>query len=166
MSNDIIRRARAGDKQAFAQLYVQQKDRLYRYAYFQLGNAQDAQDAVSDCVVEAYCGIAQLQSEKAFAAWIFRILYRVCCAAIRRNADRRVEEPLEDNAHLAREDTHLAPELEEALAILSPEDKDIVLLSVVAGYKTREIAEMLHLNHATVRSKLSRALAKMKTFLE
>ncbi len=166
MSNDIIRRARAGDKQAFAQLYIQHKDRLFRYAYFQLGNTQDAQDAVSDCVVEAYCGIAQLKSEKAFSAWIFQILYRVCCAAIRRNAARRAEVPLEDNDLLYREDAHLAPELEEALAVLTPEDKDIVLLSVVAGYKTREIAEMMHLNHATVRSRLSRALAKMKTFLE
>ena len=68
-----------------------------------------------------------------------------------------------DNGHLP---FVLAVELKEALAILSPEDRDIVLLSAVAGYKTREIADMLHLNHATVRSKLSRALAKMKTFLE
>ena len=34
MSTDIVSRARAGDKQAFAQLYLQQKDKLFRYAYF------------------------------------------------------------------------------------------------------------------------------------
>ena len=58
MSTNLIARARAGDKQAFAQLYLQHKDSLYRYAYFKLGNAQDAQDAVSDCIVEAYAGIS------------------------------------------------------------------------------------------------------------
>lgn len=166
MSNEVVSRARAGDKQAFAQLYVQHKDRLYRYAYFQLGNAQDAQDAVSDCVVEAYSGIAQLKNEQAFAAWIFRILYRVCCGALSRQISRREMENIDERHDLSREEAHLAPELEEALAILTPEDKSIVLLSVVAGYKTREIADMLHLNHATVRSRLSRALAKMKSFLE
>ena len=162
MGTDMISRARAGDQQAFAQLYAQYKDKLYRYAYFKLGNEQDAQDAVSDCVVEAYVGIAALKSEKAFSAWIFRILYRCCCAILSRPKDS----PLEDDGSLVHRDAHLAPELEEALAILSDEDRDIVLLNVVAGYKTREIAELLTLNHATVRSRLSRALAKMREFLE
>lgn len=166
MSNEVVSRARAGDKQAFAQLYEQHKDKLYRYAYFQLGNAQDAQDAVSDCMVEAYSGIAQLKSEKAFGSWIFQILYRVCCKALNKKINRREMENIDERPALTLEEPHLAPELEEALAILKPEDKKIVLLSVVAGYKTREIAEMMHLNHATVRSRLSRALAKMKTFLE
>ena len=72
MGTDMISRARAGDKQAFAQLYAQYKDKLFRYAYFKLGNEQDAQDAVSDCVVEAYLGIAALKSEKAFSRITFK----------------------------------------------------------------------------------------------
>ena len=166
MSDTLIQRAKAGDKQAFAQLYLQQKDRLFRYAYFKLGNTEDAQDAVSGCVTEAYAGITLLKTEKAFSAWLFRILYRECCRILRQNINRRVEESLEGVDYAVPETHHLAPELEEALAILSPEEKDIVLLSVVSGYKTREIAETLDLNHATVRSKLSRALAKMKNFFE
>ena len=165
-SSNLIQRARAGDKNAFAELYLQQKDSLYRYAYFKLGNEQDAQDAVSNCVAEAYAGIALLKSEAAFSRWLFQILYRECCRILRGNISRRAEESLEDNPQLTHYDSHLAPELEEALNILSPEEKDIVLLSAVAGYKTREIAAMLNLNHSTVRSKLSRALAKMKNFLE
>ena len=164
-STNIIKKARAGDKQAFAQLYITYKDSLFRYAYFKLGNTQDAQDAVSACVLEAYSGIAMLKSERAFSAWIFKILYRECCRIITQTAARKPEEAL-SGQESAGDTHHLAPELEEALNILSPEDKDIVLLSVVAGYKTREIAAMLSLNHTTVRSKLSRALAKMKSFLE
>ena len=166
MSTDIVSRARAGDKQAFAQLYLQQKDKLFRYAYFKLGNVQDAQDAVSDCVAEAYAGIPRLKNEDAFSSWLFKILYRQCYAILAENSRRMEQERFESIREPAVSDTHLAPELEEALAILSDEDRDIVLLSVVAGYKTREIAEMMHLNHATVRTRLSRALAKMKRFLE
>lgn len=165
-SIELIRKAKAGDRQAFAQLYLKQKDSLYRYAYFKLGNAQDAQDAVSDCVLEAFAGIAGLRDEKSFVSWSFRILYFRCCAILSSNIRRREAEQPEAETQTAVYDDHLAPELEEALAILSGEDRDIVLLSVVSGYKTREIAQMLNINHATVRSKLSRALAKMKDFLE
>ena len=163
---DIITKARAGDKQAFAQLYLTYKDKLFRYAYFKLGNVQDAQDAVGNCVTEAYTGVALLQNEKAFSAWLFKILYRECCRILTQNSARSIEQSIEGTEVAADNPIHLAPELEEALAILSPEDRDIVLLSVVSGYKTREIADLLGIKHATVRSKLSRALAKMKTFLE
>lgn len=165
-STDLIKRAKNGDKQAFAQLYVIHKDSLYRYAYFKLGNQSDAQDAVSDCIAKAYSGLSLLKNEQSFGAWIFKILYRQCCSILNRNISRRTEASLDDCMGLSREDNLLAPELHEALAQLSTEDKDIVLLSVVAGYKTREIAEMLSLNHSTVRSRLSRALEKMKNFLE
>ena len=166
MSTNLIARASAVDKQAFARRYLQHKGSLYRYAYFKLGNAQDAQDAVSDCIVEAYAGISRLKSEKAFVSWLFKILYRKCCAVLSGYSSRQAETSLDEGEEIPVSDSHLAPELEEALGILAPEDRDIVLLSVIAGYKTREIAEMLGINHATVRSKLSRALAKMKEFLE
>ncbi len=56
-------------------------------------------------------------------------------------------------------------ELREALATLSEEEKDIVLLSAVAGYSSKEIGQITKLKPATVRSKLSRSLAKMREFL-
>ena len=166
MSTDTINKARAGDKQAFAQLYLQHKDSLYRYAYFKLGNTHDAQDAVAECVAEAYAGISRLKSEKAFVSWLFQILYRKCCAVLSQNNARKDVLSLDESGDVPVTDDHLAPELEEALALLSAEEKDIVLLSVISGYKTREIATLLALNHATVRSRLSRALAKMREFLE
>ena len=100
MSTDTIKKARAGDRQAFAQLYLQHKDSLYRYAYFKLGNAHDAQDAVADCVAEAYAGISRLKSEKAFVSWLFQILYRKCCAILSRNSARKDMLSLDENGDL------------------------------------------------------------------
>ena len=125
MSTDTINKARAGDKQAFAQLYLQHKDSLYRYAYFKLGNAHDAQDAVADCVAEAYAGISRLKSEKAFVSWIFQILYRKCCAVLSGYSSRQAETSLDEGEEIPVSDSHMAPELEEALGILAPEDRDI-----------------------------------------
>lgn len=166
MDNDLVKRARNGDKTAFAKLYISYKDKLYRYAYFKLGNTHDAMDAVSNCITQAYLSIYSLKSEKAFSAWIFKILYRECCTILSKKA---VDSQIQDIDGLNIESpqgVELAPELKEALSILYDDEKDIVLLSVIAGYNSKELGSMLGIKASTVRSKLSRALAKMRKYLE
>ena len=162
---ELIKRARAGDKDAFSQLYLQYKDSLYRYAYYKLRSAEDAKDAVSACITQAYMGIASIRDERAFSSWLFRILYRECCAVIRRKTGLEFVE-IDENAHLQPDTSYIRSELSEALDSLSTEERDIVLLSAVAGYNSREIAALTGLKAATVRSRLSRSLAKMRAFLE
>lgn len=162
----LIGRAVAGDRDAFAALYMLYRDSLYRYAYFRLGNAADAEDAVSACIAAAYENIGSLRSDGAFRAWIFRILYRCCCAAIREQAkaaDREGEEALD---RMPAPESGISPELKEAFAVLSGEDREIVLLAAVAGYSSFEIGSMMSLKPSTVRSRLKRGLAKMRQFLE
>ena len=156
----LARQASAGDKEAFAALYMRYRDDLYRYAYFRLGNEEDARDAVSACIVEAYEGAA-------FKLWIFRILYRCCCRYIAQQNDMRNNRAdVEELQKLPAENSAISPEVKEAFGILDPCDRDIVLLSVIGGYNSPEIAAMTGLNPSTVRSRLKRALAKMKQFLE
>lgn len=161
----LAKKAKIGDKDAFAKLYTLYKDRLYRYAFFKLGSESDAMDAVSDCICEAYKYINTLNKPEAFSAWVFRILYRCCAKYISEQSDSRKYDELEENTASYTEDFKSA-ELSEALAILGEDEKDIVLLSVVAGYKSKEISKILGLKPTTVRSKLSRSLAKMREFLE
>lgn len=162
----LVTRASRGDKDAFAALYTRYQDDLYRYAFFKLGNEEDARDAVSSCIVAAYEGIYGLRTASAFKAWIFRILYRSCCRVIEEQRFRNHRADTAELDKLSAPDSTLSPELKEAFGILSGEDRDIVLLSAVAGYNSREIAVMTGLKSSTVRSRLSRALAKMKQFLE
>lgn len=167
MSGDnVIQMAVNGDKIAFAKLYSRYKDRLYRYAYFKLGNDTDAQDAVADCIVCAYQSIGILKNDKAFDAWIFKILYRSCCAIIKRQIELKNTGNLDDRENLTFEEPGFeSVELKDALKELNETDRDIVLLSAVAGFNSREIGRLLGLKPNTVRSRLSRALAKMKAFL-
>ena len=162
----LISRAVTGDKEAFAALYMQYRDSLYRYAYFRLGNDADAEDAVSACIVAAYENIGSLKNEGAFRVWVFRVLYRCCCKIIR---EQIAASDREDEAALERmpsaDSAQLSPELQEAFGVLSDEDREIVLLSVIAGYTSREIAALLNLKSSTVRSRLMRGLSKMRVFL-
>ena len=164
----LIVTAMQGNRDAFAALYMRYRDSLYRYAYFRLGSAEDAEDAVSACVAAAYENIGTLRAEGAFRAWLFRILYRCCCAVLREriaSADSEGEEAL-DTLPDRGDGTALSPELSEAFGILSEADREIVLLSVIAGYTSPEIAAMLSLKPSTVRSRLKRSLSKMRRFLE
>lgn len=162
----LVALAVGGDRNAFAALYTRYKDELYRYAYFRLGNAEDARDAVSACIVAAFEGIYALRAAGAFRPWIFRILYFACCQIIAQQSEQNARADVSELDRVEAASDTLSPELKEAFDILDPLGRDIVLLSVIAGYKSREIAGMTGLKPSSVRSRLSRALSKMRAFLE
>lgn len=161
----LVKSAKLGDKDAFCQLYMAYNSRLYRYAYYKLGNPYDAQDAVSDCIVEAFTNIHTLKNEGAFSSWMFKILYRCVCSSIKmQSASNRMDDVEDSNA--SYDISYESAELKEALDRLSAEEQDIVLLSIVGGYSSKDISDIMGIKPATIRSKQSRALSKMKSFLE
>lgn len=164
----LIGMAMRGNRDAFAALYTRYRDRLYRYAYFRLGSAEDAEDAVSSCIAAAFENIGSLREQGAFGAWLFRILYRCCCALQRDRiaANNRADTEALYTLPAQPDSTALSPELAEAFAVLDAQDRDIVLFSVIAGYSSAEIAAVMGMKPSTVRSRLKRALAKMRGFLE
>ena len=80
---ELVLCAQAGDVDAFCTLYDRYKRKLYNYAYYKLGNTQDAEDAVQDCMLAAYARLEQLKKAEAFAAWLYAILYHGCMAGIK-----------------------------------------------------------------------------------
>ena len=166
---ELVNKAKKGDKDAFCMLYSLYKDRLYRYAYYRLGNAQDAQDAVMDSIVSAYEQIVNLRRAQAFPSWIFKILYSVCTTYIKHQIRQRECESIDNvksTANLYTVIDESKTELCRALDMLSSEERDIVLLSVEAGFTSREISKITGLTAGSVRSKLSRSLSKMREYLE
>ncbi|HIZ55581.1 MAG TPA: RNA polymerase sigma factor, partial [Firmicutes bacterium] len=167
----IITAAKEGDTLAFSKLYETVWNDLYRYAYYLLRVREDAEDAVQECAFEAYKGIHGLKSEEAFKGWIFSILYRVCKRKLKEYVQKNKSIALDEMEEL-RDVSDLEQEagnsvtLHRALDQLAPDDRLIVMLSVVGGYSGKEIAAILHKPHGTVRSRLSRALAKLRTILE
>ena len=167
----LVEQARNGSKEAFCRLYGNYKVKLYRYALYRLGHAEDAEDAVSECVLAAWQGLPGLENPEAFGAWIFRILYRCCMKKIRDsiglrdNMERIYREGAGSPAGHSGETPLASLELNEALAILSDEEREIVLLAVIAGLTSNEISEITSLTPGSVRSKLSRSLSKMREFL-
>lgn len=163
--NEIVKKAKNGDKNAFCQLYMAYNDKLYRYAFYKLGNPDDAKDAVSECIAQAYESIKSLKNNDAFSSWIFKIMYRSCCKIIKSQAQAKQNDDIESSNASYEMDIE-SVDLKSALSRLSQEEQDIILLSIVAGYTSKEISKLIGIKPATIRSKQARALEKMKSFLE
>ena len=166
-----VRRAQAGDAGAFAELYSLVYKDLYRIALLNLNNQHDASDVVSDTVLEAYTSISKLRDEKAFKAWIIKIL-TVKIKNTRKeykeiNNFREDVDDLSDaeEAAVSKEMDFGSIEVMEGFKQLSEEERMVLSLSVVSGYKSEEIARMFGTNANTVRSKVARAKARLKQLL-
>lgn len=169
--NECVKMARAGDADSFAKLYALVYKDLYRIALINLNNNQhDASDVVSDTVLEAYSSIKNLRDEKAFKSWIIKIL----TAKIKRKQKEYIQKKnfsneldILDSVEQEKSDeiNYNGLEVMDEFAKLDEEDRLVLSLGVVSGYKSEEIAGMLGMSANTVRSKAARAKLKLKQLL-
>lgn len=160
----LVRKAKNMDPEAFSQLYQEIYKDLYRFAYYTLRNTHDAEDVVSETVVDAYYGISKLKEEQAFRGWIFKILSVKCKRKLKDYVNKTVPLELETDIPVLEKETY--EDLDSALLSLSNKERIILSMSIFAGYKSSEIGKTLHMNHNTVRSVQSRALDKLRAILE
>lgn len=133
---------------------------MYRLAYYYMGNAQDAEDAVQETALAAYENFHRLKDKEAFRPWIFRILVNRCKKSLKKRnrwgIRKEAPEPFYEPSLTSQ------AEVLELLGRLEEEERLIVALTVFGGYKGEEIARLLNKNHSTVRSKYRRALKKLE----
>ncbi len=162
-----VKKARAGDREAFGRLYDEAAADLYRMALYTLGNPQDAEDVVAETFLEAWKGIGGLREEGSFRPWIGRILSIRCKRRIGRYVRERGTLDIDDYLEEGVPDTGSSwAEVLDAMGRLTPAEREIVVLSVLQGYTMREIAQTLGLPQGTVSSKLHRTLKKLRRMLE
>lgn len=161
--------AKNGDSTSFCKLYELYYKDMYRFAYYTLGNQQDAEDVISETVLDAFKGIRNLRKPEKFKTWIFQILSTKCKRQISVYISNR--EHLKDDTsdtEFIQEDLPYAEHLDvrKAFSKLNETEKMIVSLMVFAGYNSRETAKILNTREGTVRSAKSRALTKMSQYLK
>lgn len=187
---ELIRWAKQGDVDAFSRLYAGIYKDLYRFALYTVRHRQDAEDAVSEAVAAAWENIGQLRKEESFRAWIFTILNNCCRKILRRQrkdvvslTDSIQQGSAQGNGSGVQElagsvrkhadgargyaDQDYAEKLDvrEAFGALEEEERMILAFSVFGGYRSEEIGAIMEKNAATVRSRKSRALEKMRRML-
>jgi RNA polymerase sigma-70 factor (ECF subfamily) len=161
----LIALAQRGSLDAVAELFERYWPVAWQAAYAVSGSAARADDAAQDAIQRAFASIERFELGRPFAPWIRRIA-----------ANRAIDELRRDNRLTELADTELAaigpdsPETPAGLAALVrglPHDKRIVVvLRYWLDYSLDEISEALEIPFGTVASRLSRALAELRTELE
>lgn len=165
----VLERARQGDARAFA-LVVQQYDAgLRALAYRILGDRDRMDDALQEAYVHAFRALPRFRGDSALGTWLYRITYNACLDELKR---ARSVVPLESISELtdprpgASETVPLRRDLAVALASLSPSDRAAVLLVDAQGFDYGTAAEVLGVPAGTVASRLNRARAILRRFLD
>lgn len=159
----------AGEQAALAALYQNTRAAVYALALSILKNAHDAQDVTQDTFVRVWESAPSYRSQGSPMAWILTITRNLAYTKLRQAA-KNVDLCEEQWDAVPAEAPGVSPEdryfLQTALAVLTDEERRIVLLHAVSGLKHREIAALLEIPLATTLSKYHRALKKMREFMK
>ena len=162
-----LKQAQNGNAEAFGRLYADIGTELYRFALWYLKDPHSAEDAVQEACLKAYKSIRSLKNALSFKAWFMQILAN-CCKDLKAAEARLTlvsdEDPALANAAYYADFSDGS--VERYLDLLSDTDREIVLLSVLGGYKSGEIGKALHMSPTAVRSRLSRALHYVREKME
>ena len=162
MDKALLARAAKRDADAFAEAVTSQIPLMYKTARSILFSDEDAADAIQETILTCWEKIDQLKKPAAFRAWMIRVLIN-CCYDIIRTASRS-ESISEEYAYC--ESGFERAEWELLLSDIEETYRIPLMLHYAGGFKTKEIAEILAIPDATVRTRLKRGRDKLKRLLQ
>lgn len=169
MDTQLVVRAQHGDREAFAELATATVDRLLAVARGVLGDAQLAEDATQQALLDIWRHLPDLRDAERFEGWSYRVLVNACRSEQRRS--RRwisgVIAPLSFEPAAPDELVSVLDrdELEHAFRDLSVDHRAVLVLRYYLDLSLEAIAESLGVPIGTVNSRLHRALGRMREAL-
>jgi RNA polymerase sigma-70 factor (ECF subfamily) len=169
---ELVQRARLGDVEAYEELVRMHQDVAARTAYVITGQTADAQDAVQEALVKAYRALGRFREGSPFRPWLLRIVANEAISrrrSARRQANlavRAAEGRPPDDAVPSPEGAALAQEQHRlvvaAMSELRPEERLVIAYRYWFDLSEAEMAEALGCPRGTVKSRLSRAMARLR----
>lgn len=165
-----------GHADAFSELFLRHRHRLWAVALRTLRDPEDAADALQDALISAFRRADSFRGQSAVTTWLHRIVVNACLDRIRRNQSRRADalpDDLDRDERLASPenlDTHVeAVDLHEkvgaAMAEINPDQRAALVLVDMQGYTVEEAARLLGCAVGTVKSRCARGRARLAPLL-
>jgi RNA polymerase sigma-70 factor (ECF subfamily) len=171
----LVERARTGDVNAYEELVQQYQQLAYRVAYQVTGDAADAEDAAQEAFVNAYYALGRFRQGAPFKPWLCRIVANEArnrrMSAHRRTAlaERALRAQASGEAapspEAAAEASEFRATLVETLGRLRDDDRLILSYRLFFDFSEADMAEALKVPKGTVKSRLSRALTRLRDAL-
>jgi RNA polymerase sigma-70 factor (ECF subfamily) len=166
---ELIRRSKAGDRDAFGELYDAYLRQIYAFVFYKTHNKQIAEDIVSETFLKALKNINTVDPDKSFAGWLYiiskntiRDYYRAKSSAPHLNIDDAWDLSDEIDTSKEAEQKFLQASVGKYLRILAPRERDIIIMRVWQELSYQEIADILQTSEAGSKMAYSRALGKLR----
>ena len=166
----IIIRAQSGDREAFAILFEQYKNLVYKTAYLMLGEPTEEEDALQEVFVQVFQSLSGFDAGKAaFTTWLYRVTFNYCLN--HRRKKRPLTLPLENVPPSLRSEfpsVQLTEQevLQQAIGKLTDKQRAVVILRYFWDLPYAEIAQILDVPLGTVKSRIDLALKTLRKVME
>ena len=181
--SELVERATKGDLEAYDQIMLKFRERLYGVIYNMTSNHHDAADLTQESFVKAFRSLSKFKRKSSFFTWLYRIGVNMTLSHLKRKKARKLfsfdflrdqSKSTSDLNNLVSKDitsdkatilNELHEKLNEALSKLSDKHRTIVVLFEIDGLSHKEIASIMKCTEGTVRSRLHYAKLQLQSLL-
>ena len=168
---ELLRRHADGDPDAFGELFLRHRDRLWAVAVRTLADPEEAADALQDAMISAFRRADSFRGDSAVTTWLHRIVINASLDRLRRRAARPVTSAPDERVldrlaarrvvHDPSADSDLALDVTAELRKLPHDQQAALVLVDMLGYPVADTAEILGVSPGTVKSRCARGRARL-----
>ena len=182
---DLVKRCQEGQADAFDELVIRYRTRVFGMIYNMVHNEQDAWDLAQDSFVKAWKSIKRFRGQSSFYTWIYRIVMNVTIDSLRKKQIKAAGAEFDDSIQLKEIDpasktvpkpdalpyenmqrSEIRAQIDQAISQLTPEHRAVILMKEIEDMQYHEIAEALGCSIGTVMSRLFYARKKLQALLK
>ncbi len=172
VSVDLVRRAQAGERAAFAEVFEISARSVSRYVGAILGDSTRTEDVVAQTYLDVWKQLPRLREPERFSAWILRVAHNRAIDELRRPVAQPIDEAPEltspadaepEEALLRQADVD---QVREVLLQLPADHREVVALRYLQGLSHAEVARQMGRSEEASRALLHRALRRMRRLME
>ena len=173
LHDELVERCKQGDSRSFAELYHKYSKAMYNTSLRIVNNSGDAEDVLQESFTDAFRSLGEFHYKSTFGAWLKRIVINKSINQLRKRKMDLIDIEKTNIGHLPEEETLdekdiqlKVEDIKRAVGLLPNGYRTVLTLYLFEGYDQEEIAEILRVSHATVRTQYMRAKQKLLSLIK
>jgi len=172
LHDELVERCKRGDPLAFSTIYQKYAKAMYNTSLRIVNHTGDAEDVLQEAFTDAFRSLEDFHYKSTFGAWLKRIVINKSINQLRKRKMDMIDIEKTNVGHLPEEEgpdeqeiRFKVEEIKRAVTLLPNGYRTVLTLYLFEGYDQEEIAEILQVSHATVRTQYMRAKQKLLQYI-